>query len=410
MNNIIQEDSILRTKSGIDITKLQLSAQEGFLLSRIDGKIKLKEIYQLSMIDKDSTAMIIKKLIDNKVIEIVSAPEEKPDDSPKRIIPIPERDYGDFIFNLIELQEDVEIPDELKKEILYVYANLGTMTKYELLALDSSANENEIKKAFFKLSKLYHPDNYFRKNLGAFKSKISAIYGALVEANNLFANKVRAQEYRRNLIEDGIIEALPGDILEDPATRKRRLEKESKKRRTKRNPMMERVKKAREFYDAALKNMEEEAWISAANNFRLAIVYDPNNELYKLKMETVQDAANKATAERVYQRALVMESYGQDGYFEAFIKAAEIYSQGAEYNIKVANLYCDQADWRLALPYAKKAVNSQPKMTEYGLLLSRIYLKLKDKGKAAKQLENILRQEPGNVAAKEYLKEAKKWF
>lgn len=410
MNNIIQEDSILRIRQNVDITKLNLSAQEGFLLSRIDGNLKLKEIYQLSMIDKDSTATIIKKLIDNEILEIKTDKSEKSNNTETKKITIPKRDYEDFIFNLIELQEDVQIPTDLKKEILFVYSNLNKMNHYELLAIDPSSEDSEAKKAFLRLSKLYHPDNYFRKELGSFKAKISAIYSALAEANNVLSDKLKRQEYRRILIEEGKIPAMPGDILEDPVERKRRLEKEAKKRRVKRNPMMDRVKKAREFYESALHDMENEEWISAANNFKLAIVYDPNNELYKLKMETVQDAANKAAAERVYQRALVMESYGQDGFFEAFIKAAEAYPQGAEYNIKVANLYCDQSDWKLALPYAKKAANADQNNSEYGILLSRILLRLKEKSKAVKHLEKILRREPENVFAKELLKEAKKWF
>jgi curved DNA-binding protein CbpA len=408
MSSIIKDDSRIRLKTDVDLTQINLSAQEGFLVSRIQGQITVKELYQLSVTDRNATAIMLKRLVDEGILTVES-------DSPKSSsagleILLPRRDYKSFIFNLVDLQEDVELTQAVKKDILFVYDNLNELTYYELFNIPSDANQELIKQTFLRLSKLYHPDNYFRKEIGSYRAKINAIYSALANAHHILMDNVAHSEYRRKLIEEVKIEPGPDDILEDPHDRKRRLEAEAKKSRLMRNPLRAKVEKGREFFDAATKDMERQAWISAANNFKLALVYDPQNELYKHKAEEVKDLANKAAADRVYQRALVLESYGQDGYFESFIRAAKTYPQGAEFNIKVANLYCDQMDFSEALPYAQRAVSADPNNMESRLTLARICLKVKNKEEAVKHLTVILKREPNNEQAKAMLKEAKKWF
>ncbi len=424
MSKIIHDDTVLRVRPGVDILNLELSPQEGYILSRISQPITVREIYLLSLLDKSATATIIKKLADEGILEIQdqekgSSENEK---SSGKITPLPKVEeevsesvlkpykFGGFIFDLTQLQEDVELDENFKKEILYLFENLEHMNHYEILGLKSSADPAAVKTQFLKLSKRYHPDNYFRKELGSFGEKIKRIYNRFSEAHNLLMDSVEHREYRRELIEKGEIEQSEEDIMEDPVKREQRRKKEFRQRRASRNPLMERVKKAREFYEAALHDISKESWLSAASNLKLAISFDAHNELYKLKLEQVRDNAEKATAERFYQRGLVLESYGQDGYLEAFLKAVQIYPSGAEYNIKVARHYADQMDWDDAQPFAKRAVQSDPKNVEYRLLFGQILLRLRKKDEAAKQFEAALEVDPKNELAKSQLKEAKKWF
>lgn len=408
MPDIITDDTRVRLRPDLDLTRLSLSAQEGFLLSRIQGEIRVRELYLLSMADRNTTATMIKKLVDDGVLETRSQ-QSGAASSPLEAL-LPERNFDGFIFNLIELQEEADLPQSIKKEILFVHTRLDGLTHYELLGLPSSADDAQIKKAFLNLSKLYHPDSYFRKELGGYREKINTIYSHLSEAYKTLVDPALRREYRRGLIERNQIESAPEDVEEDPHERKRRLEMEAKLRRLKRNPMKEKILKAREFFEAGQRDVERQAWISAANNFKMATIYDPHNELYQHKAGEVKELANRAAAERVYQRALVLESYGQDGYFEGFIKAAKTYPQGGTYNIKVAKLYCDQMDWHDALPYAQRAVAADPGNMENRLTLAKILLRLKDKEEAVKHLTTILKREPDNEQAKAMLKDAKRWF
>lgn len=408
MTDVIQESSVLKIQGDVEFDELDLSAQEGFILSRIDGKISVAEIYQLSLLDRDSTAIILKRLLDNEIIQLVD--DEKTTTEKKTKLEAPERDYNGYIFNLLELQEEVELPEEIKKEILFVYHNFNKFNHYELLNIPMDASETTIRNAFLKLSKIYHPDAYFRKSLGSYRGKINEIYNMLARAHSTLIDMTLRMEYRRELIEQGKLEASPDDIMESPEEKEKRLKKERDKRRIHRNPMQSKVKKAREFYEAGLSDMEQDAVISAANNFKLASVYDPHNEVFKAKAEQVGDLANRAVSERIYQKALGLRAYGQDGYFELFVKAADMCPNGAVYNFEAAQLYCDQADWREALPYAKKAVASEPKNAKHNLLLGKIMLKLREKSEAVRYLEISLKINPKDNTAKKLLKEAKRWF
>ena len=174
--------------------------------------------------------------------------------------------------------------------------------------------------------------------------------------------------------------------------------------------MRERVSKGREFYEAGVTDEQAENWMSAANNYRLALTYDPQNELYQAKAASTKDAANRVVAQKLYQRGLGLESYGQDGYLEAFEKAAALWPQNAEYQSKMAQHYCDIGEWNKAQPYAQRAVKAAPKNKEYLLSLGKILLKLRDKKEAVRYLEAALQVDPNSNQAKALLKEAKKWF
>ena len=409
MLDIIQEDSVLRIRQGLNITTLPLSAQEGFLLSRIDGSLTVKDIYNLSMFDQSSTALLIKKLLDQKILEISEKPQQEPIGKEVTDL-LTTRDFSGYIFNLMELEDEVDLPLALKKEILFLHDKMDSLNYYELLGLDSDASDEEVKKAFIRLSKVYHPDSYFSKELGSYKSKISEIYSKLAMANTILSVPNEKQEYRRQLIENGKIDRKNDDFIEDPIERKIRLEKIRKTNRLHRNPMLQRVKKARDFYQAGQVDMEKEAWISAANNFKFAMMHDPSNELYKAKAEQVREMANKAAATKIYERALRMESFGQDGYVESFLKAVQMYPASPDFNMKVASHYAELGEWNEALPYAQRAAAADPQNIENRLFYCKTLLGLKKKQEATKECELVLKMAPENKTAKKYLKDAKKWF
>lgn len=406
----LSENSILIPKPGVDFRLVKLTAQEGFLLSRIQGRTPVRELYQLSTFDRTVTATLIKNLADKRVIEIIeeSIPEETENSRLSKLLP--KRDYGNFIFSLIDMSEEVELPVELRKEILFLYDRLDDLTYYELFGLPDNAPPEEIRQTFLRLSKIFHPDNYFRKELGSFREKLNAIFALMMRANQVFQNPADVIEYRRVMIEQGRIVKREEDVLETPGEREERLQVEEKRRRSENNPLRDRVNKGREFYEAGLKDEQAEQWISAANNYRLALTYDPQNELYQAKAATSKDAANRVAAQKLYQRALGLESYGQDGYIEAFEKAAALWPQNAEYQSKMAQHYCDIGEWNKAQPYAQRSVKAAPKSKEYLLLLGKILLKLRDKKEALRYLEAALAVDPNSTQAKALLKEARKWF
>jgi curved DNA-binding protein CbpA len=94
-----------------------------------------------------------------------------------------------------ELSEEVDLELEKKRRILELYGRLEDVSYYELLGVQEAADKKQIKAAYYKLAPEFHPDSYFRKNLGSFKPKIEAIFTRLTLAHDVLTVKQRRAEY-----------------------------------------------------------------------------------------------------------------------------------------------------------------------------------------------------------------------
>jgi curved DNA-binding protein CbpA len=94
-----------------------------------------------------------------------------------------------------ELSEQVDLELEAKRRILELYGRLDDVTYYELLGVPAAADKKQVKSAYYKLAPLFHPDSYFRKNLGSFKPKIEAIFTRLTLAHDVLTVQQRRVEY-----------------------------------------------------------------------------------------------------------------------------------------------------------------------------------------------------------------------
>lgn len=91
-----------------------------------------------------------------------------------------------------ELDEAVDIEPGHRKRILDLFYGLSSLNHYELLGVARSADKKAVKRAYFELAQLFHPDKYFRKNLGSYKSKMEACFGRLTVAHDVLTGKKRA--------------------------------------------------------------------------------------------------------------------------------------------------------------------------------------------------------------------------
>lgn len=94
-----------------------------------------------------------------------------------------------------ELAEDIDLELDRKRRILDLFARLDDVSYYELLGVPENADKKAIKGAYYKLAPEFHPDSYFRKNLGSFKAKIEAIFTRLTLAHDVLTARQRRAEY-----------------------------------------------------------------------------------------------------------------------------------------------------------------------------------------------------------------------
>jgi Flp pilus assembly protein TadD len=98
-------------------------------------------------------------------------------------------------YDLRELDEEVDLPMARRKQVLDLFYRLSELDHYEALGVAYHAEKKEIRSAYFQLSKAFHPDSMFRKNLGSFKAKMVAVFQVLTEAYETLGKQKARDEY-----------------------------------------------------------------------------------------------------------------------------------------------------------------------------------------------------------------------
>lgn len=213
-------DDIPQLVEGLDARSLPLSAVEGFVLSRVDGVSTAKEIADSTGIGEEIALTALQRLLGLGAIRVQAAvppspphapaaPEQpskrfgKPETmvaQPQRIRTVPPPSGTPRrLYDPAELEEDVGLDDARKRRILDVFYKLGACDFYELLELGRDATKDEIREAYFALSKEFHPDTAYGKDLGSYKSKMEKIFTAATGAYDTLSRRARRTEYDATL-------------------------------------------------------------------------------------------------------------------------------------------------------------------------------------------------------------------
>ena len=99
-----------------------------------------------------------------------------------------------------ELEQEADLELDKKRRILSVFYALPRLDHYQLLGVDRHADKKAVKAAYYKLAGEFHPDKHFRKNLGAFKQKMEAIFKHLTLAEDTLSHKESRAEYDERLV------------------------------------------------------------------------------------------------------------------------------------------------------------------------------------------------------------------
>jgi curved DNA-binding protein CbpA len=98
-----------------------------------------------------------------------------------------------------DLQEEVDLDPERRRYVRDTYARLESMTHYELLGVEPSADKKAIKQAYFRLVTLVHTDRYFGKRLGSYRAQMEAIFARLTYASETLVNPAARAEYNESI-------------------------------------------------------------------------------------------------------------------------------------------------------------------------------------------------------------------
>jgi tetratricopeptide (TPR) repeat protein len=97
------------------------------------------------------------------------------------------------------MAEAVDLDDERKREVLYVYEHMERMDYYRFLGLERDADRKAVRASFFVLSKRFHPDLFYGKELGSYAPKLEKIFLLINKAQQMLSNKNKRAEYDKQL-------------------------------------------------------------------------------------------------------------------------------------------------------------------------------------------------------------------
>jgi curved DNA-binding protein CbpA len=217
-------------------------------------------------------------------------------------------------------EEDVDIALELRRYLTDVSARLATVDHYSLLEVPRDADEKTIKRAYFRLSALLHPDRFFKKRLGKYKAMLQRVFAQLTTAYETLSSKERRAKY------DAALASQPAGFIAAPAPApsapppsppstppaadptaqgKRQAAVDALKQR-----FLDARASARQHAESAARARAAGDFVSAAEAYRSALRYAPGDATLKAALDEVERAGSARVAESRRQQALLEERYG----------------------------------------------------------------------------------------------------
>jgi curved DNA-binding protein CbpA len=200
-------DKVPRLMPGVDIRKFKLDPMDGFLLTRIDGKLGPKDLARETGLPDFSVTRALDKLEKLAIIEIVdpSAPPPPPPVPPRSERKSSIAQFEDGLlspkYDPKELDEEADLAPDQKKRVLDFYYRLDDLDHYTLLGVTDDADKKTIKRAYFELAAVFHPDRYYKKELGSFKPKMEVLFNRITEAHDTLVDAAKRPEYDAYLAE-----------------------------------------------------------------------------------------------------------------------------------------------------------------------------------------------------------------
>ena len=106
---------------------------------------------------------------------------------------------ADFEYDQALISLDIPLDEQQRREALCLYEQLDQMTFYDLFGVDSDASRRDIKRAYFRLSKRYHPDKFFRKELHDFSEILERIFQEITKAYRTLSKSDKRDDYDQTL-------------------------------------------------------------------------------------------------------------------------------------------------------------------------------------------------------------------
>ncbi|HEX9150168.1 MAG TPA: DUF4388 domain-containing protein [Thermoanaerobaculia bacterium] len=165
---------------------LPLAPQEAYVLSRVDGLLDLDSLLSIAGASRMSSAKTLYALLSCGLIEW------KTDAARKR------ETAGSIATLNVEVTNEPPPSTPGHAELVRnTWRRIDWLTHYDLLGLARDATADDIRRAYFDKSRLFHPDLRHRPDLAAFSKELTAVFERLKVAHDTLVDPEARAEYDR---------------------------------------------------------------------------------------------------------------------------------------------------------------------------------------------------------------------
>jgi DnaJ-class molecular chaperone len=159
-------------------------------------------------------------------------------------------------------------------------ARLDQMDYFEILMVERTTAPADIKRAFYRESRTYHPDRFFHLRNKELQERVNELYKRVTEAYYVLRDDAKRRQYVADI--SGPERAQKLRFTESSEAETRAASKRQVEERIGTHP------KGRQFYQTGAADADAGRWASAERNLKMALTYEPANTRYKEKLAEVQ--------------------------------------------------------------------------------------------------------------------------
>jgi tetratricopeptide (TPR) repeat protein len=314
---------------------------------------------------------------------------------------------------------------------IHEHASAGN--HYGVLGVAPDSNTEDIQSAYYQLSRDWHPDRHFRRDLGDYAKKLQFIFIQITKAYKVLSDKDGRRRFDRD--NQKLIAAMV--VLERPkaTSKSRKVDPQSpealaarKRRRAKRKEehinrkrlaakprdarsraiqqlkaqMKGRVGRATRYFVQGKEDYDQGNTTKAVSALHLACQFEPDNKEYRALYELARRESRTTLAQRHVEAGESAES--MSNYREAihqYTEACKMKPLDGLPHYRLANLLIQvEHNKRDALAHLRDAVSKTPKSTDYRLALADLYADLNMGLNAKREYQTILQLDGNNQRAK----------
>jgi hypothetical protein len=176
-----------------------LTPADGYVVSRIDGTTSIRELLQLIPMVPDDVLKSLFGLVSVGIVEFLAVPPKEPPRLPALLKVPPPEPAAPPPPPPPPTEQELAIAAH-RQEVVEAYQTLKTKNHFEFLGIPRASSETQVKEAYFRMAKRYHPDMQREPALADLKDKMAAVFIRLGEAYEVLRKPETRSAYESDLV------------------------------------------------------------------------------------------------------------------------------------------------------------------------------------------------------------------